>query len=261
MEAYVQDVRASENQTSTRHSGLRADAVSIIIVPPFTTSLLVDTGAFSLKTSLIPKSSLPSISFSAVSKTRPPDPVRDNPASGHQIQVASQNAQQNRDHLCHPGLAGSNSRTLLFSDIVQRKNEAKNFHRKAGVVRVKPVFSLARSGATAVSLRPSPDGCNAIGAGLLKRNPLALQPTGRVAGLKPHATERCEVPKGKSNDDFGHDVLLPAHASCRAAARSTGPGPTRRLAELLYQEGWAEPPAVLEFRKVSAHSLKQGHAL
>jgi hypothetical protein len=48
-EVYVQDVRASENQTSTRHSGLRADAVSVIIVPPFTISLLVDTATFSLQ--------------------------------------------------------------------------------------------------------------------------------------------------------------------------------------------------------------------
>jgi hypothetical protein len=85
-------------------------------------------------------------------------------------------------------------------------------------------LSLARSGATPVGLRPSRDGCGAIGAGLLKRNPLALQRTGRVAGLEPHARERYEVPNGKSNDSFGHDVLLPAHASSRAG------GPINRAA-------------------------------
>jgi hypothetical protein len=38
--SYVQDVRAPENQTNTRHSSLRADAASAIIVPPFATGSL-----------------------------------------------------------------------------------------------------------------------------------------------------------------------------------------------------------------------------
>ena len=68
------------------------------------------------------------------------------------------------------------------------------------------------------------EACGAIGSGLLKRNPLALQRTDRVAGLEPNATERYGVPRAKSNDDFGHNVLLPAHASFQ-----TG-GPINRAA-------------------------------
>ncbi len=57
---------------------------------------------------------------------------------------------------------------------------------------------------------------------------------------------------------FRHTRILRAGEGARIVPQFA---PRVRLAGLGYQEGWVEPPVMLEFQVVSAHSLEQGCAL
>jgi hypothetical protein len=46
---------------------------------------------------------------------------------------------------------------------------------------------------------------------LLAKNPLADERLRRIACLHPYTAERGDVAHRKIENDFGHDVLLPAH--------------------------------------------------
>jgi hypothetical protein len=47
--------------------------------------------------------------------------------------------------------------------------------------------------------------------GFLAENPLADERLRRIAGLHPYTAERGDVTRRKIENDFGHDILLPAH--------------------------------------------------
>lgn len=73
-----------------------------------------------------------------------------------------------------------------------------------------PLWSGIESGTKPVALRLNRVDCvNRLRTG----NPLAGQGARRISGLDPDAGKLCTIARGKIEDDFGHDVLLPAHFS------------------------------------------------
>ena len=76
----------------------------------------------------------------------------------------------------------------------------------------------------------------------LIRNPAAGQRLCRMAGLIPDTSQRRSAAKRKSENDFGHDVLLPAHACHRRERTWAQRGPRlrrkRSWPDSWFQEGW-----------------------
>ena len=90
------------------------------------------------------------------------------------------------------------------------------------------IISLAagfESGKKPVALRLN---CISYRGGKAPDDPLAGQRACRISGLDPDAGQLCAISRRKTEDDFGHDVLLPAHVSRSwQADLDTGPRQAR----------------------------------